>query len=103
MRCKDINVTLSIPVPIGEHDGNGVVYTEEAIVQACKNCNGQPIIQFNEKGEEIVIGYAKNVEYLNGFIFVDAVSWHGGTCDLVDKLLDKTVTEFRISSFGLCE
>lgn len=103
MRSGNIKVTFSIPISINKPDDNGIIYTEEAIIKACENANNQPIIQFNNKGEEIVIGHSNNVKYSNGFIWVEGVIYHGGTNDVVDILKAGTVFDFKISSFGMCE
>lgn len=49
MRCQQIEVKFRIPVRINEPDGNGNVYTEEAIKNACIGAAGQPIIQYDEE------------------------------------------------------
>jgi len=103
MRCDDIKITISMPVPIDKPNGNGRMYTEEAIRKAYENASGQPLIQFNDKGEEVPIGVVDKVEYSNGFIWVEARAWHGGTNDLVEMLNNKKITSFNIGSFGLCE
>lgn len=103
MRCDNIAVNFKIPVRINKPDGNGNVYPEEVIIKACEKAEGLPITQFNDKGESVTIGIAKNVNYSDGYIYVDGVVWHGGTSESV-KLLNKgTISSMEINSFGLCE
>lgn len=100
MRCKNLSVTFSIQVPVDEPDDNGNIYTEEAIIEACKNASGQPIEQYNEKGESVAVGVANKVEYSNGFIWVEGRVWHGGTSEIVD-IIDGKVTSMRITGLGI--
>ena len=102
MRCNNIKLTLSIPIRINEPDGNGNVYTEEAVINACKNAVNMPIVQYDSEGKEIPIGVATSVDYSNGFIWVEAKAWHGGTHDLVNQIIDKTITSMEILGFGIC-
>ncbi len=103
MRCKNIDITYSIPVPINEPDGNGNMYTEEAIIKACEKSEGQPIIQYNSEGKEVPIGIARTVKYSNGFIWVEGTIWYGGTSESVLFDQQKQITDIKIVSFGLCE
>jgi len=103
MRCDNVKVTLSIPVPIDKPDGNSVIYSEDAIRKACEKANGTPIIRFDDNGNEIPIGVANKVEYSNGFIWVDAVAFHGGTNELVEMLDNKKVTSMEIKGFSIGE
>lgn len=45
MRLENIEVTFKKKLPINEPDGNGIMYTKEAIQNAYKaqSCNGLPI------------------------------------------------------------
>ena len=100
MRCKNIKVSLEVPVT--KPDGNGIIYAEEAIAKACENANNQPIITYNEKGESIVIGITNSVVYKNGMMLVEGNIYAGGTTDNVLFDDNKRIISMEISGFGLC-
>lgn len=103
MRCNDIQVILKIPVPIDKPDGNGVMYKEDAIKKACDKANGCPITRYDDNGNEIPIGVANKVEYSDGFILIDGISFYGGTNDIIKSLDKDIITSMEITSFGLSE
>lgn len=103
MRCEKIKITYTIPVKINEPDLHGVIYTEEAVINACKNACNAPIIQFDSEGNEIVIGVATDVKYSDGYIWVEGYSWCGGTNDRFCEIDYKTVKSYVIKSIGLCK
>lgn len=101
MRCSQIDVVMNIPVPVNAADGNGVMYTEEAIINACKNADGLPIITRGEDGSETAIGIAKNVSYKDGVIRVEGSIFHSGTCEQVFIDNEKKVIDMKVVSFNL--
>lgn len=101
MRCKNIKTSLKIPVNINQPDGNGVIYTEEAIIKACENASNQPIITYNENGDHVVIGVASNIKYEDGHILVDGYINAGGTTESVLFNDNKEIISMEISGFGL--
>lgn len=103
MRCDNISLTLSIPVKINESDGNGVIYTENAIKNACDNANNTPFIIYNSEGEPVPVGVVTHVEYFDSFITAEVDVWHGGTENLVNEIIDKKVTSMEIVGLGICE
>ena len=100
MRCTTIKTSLEILVPTNNPDGNGVIYTEEAIINACKNANNLPIIIYNSKGESVVIGSTSNVRYEKGHILVDGYINAGGTTESVLFNDNKEIVSMEISGFG---
>jgi len=103
MRCENIKVKFSIPIPINKPDSNGNIYTEEAVINAYKNINNFPIIKFNDKGEEVVVGVANKVDYSNGIVNVEGIIYYGGTEEIVKINDENKITSFEISSFGISE
>lgn len=99
MRIKNIKISLELPVPSNEPDENGFLYSEAAIIKACKNANGKPLIIYNAKNERVPIGTASNVRYKNGNILVDGVLWYGGTMEYV-KLDKNKIVSMEIEEFG---
>lgn len=103
MRAKIIKTSLEIPVPINEPDDNGIIYTEEAIINACKDSNNQPIIMYLPNGESKIIGVANKVRYESGNIFVDGTIFYGGTEESVLFNDNKRIISMSISGFGISE
>lgn len=102
MRCTNIELHLKIPINIDKPDGNGVVYTEEVVKNACDKASNQPIITYNEKGEHVVIGFANTIKYENGKILVDGYTYAGGTTENVLINDNKEITSMEILNLGLC-
>lgn len=69
MRCRNIRIHAEIPVDgafaSGSTfcDGNGVVYSVEAVRKACENIGNLPIIQYDEHGVEKVVGVAQSIRW----------------------------------------
>ena len=99
MRVDRVEVTIKIPVPIDKPDGNGIMYSEEAIKKACEDSKERPIVQFDGKGNEVIIGKG-TARYENKYIIVNGICWHGGTCESVKYNENNVVTSIELSSFG---
>jgi len=112
MRTKDIEVRLTIPFYYDKPDGNGNVYSKDAIYNALLNLKiGLPIKFLDNSGDEpkliglttgkshIVTDDEQNGRYL---LTVDGVVLFGGSCEQ-DVLLnsDQEITKFDITSIGL--
>lgn len=103
MRTKNIKVKLTIPVPIDEPDGNGNIYTKEAIEKAVENFNpGIPLITFRRD----VIGTIDSLEMSpEQELIANGVIFYGGTCEDVENLkVDNkipTVMDMIISEIGI--
>ena len=101
MRTKYIKTSLEIPVPIDSPDENGVLYTEEAIINACKNADGLPIIIYNNDGTTTVVGVTNDVKYENGHILVNGILHFGGTHETVMFNDEKKIYSMEIMGFGI--
>lgn len=101
MRCDMIGVTYKIPVPVNVPDGNGILYTVDAVKNACLETGGHPITQINIDGSDTVLGYTTQERYDNGFIYVDGYLWHGGTTESVEYE-DGKVVSMKIESLSIC-
>ena len=101
MRCKNIKVKLSIPVPIDKPDGNGYTYSEDAIIKACENAINLPIIQVDNQGNDMVIGVAHDIQYVNGHIEVEGYVWYGGTCESIYKKGNESISHISLNAIGL--
>ena len=107
MRLDNIKVTFKSKLPINEPDGNGVMYTRDAIIKAyeeAKNRDNLPIEFPNDKGEFIPIGITKGLELIeeNGNMYVTGCGliYHGGTEENVE-VENNTVDSFSITGIGI--
>lgn len=80
MRCRNIRIHVEIPVDgaftSGSTfcDGNGAVYSVDAVRKSCENIGNLPIIQYDEHGVEKVVGIAQSIRWNpHGFIEVDGL------------------------------
>ena len=106
MRTDNIKVKLTIPIPIGRPDRNGVMYTEEAVENAVNNLrknlpirNGNGVVVGATTGDTHIATWDSESQVCN--VTVDGVVFYGGTECVVNKLEDGLVTDFRITGFGL--
>ena len=112
MRTENMNVKLTIPIPIEKPDKNGNVYTKEAIENAVNNLHTNlPIIyKDNEnENEDKVIGITTGTSHIVTWdsenqvckVTIDGVVFYGGTECIVSKIKEGKVADFRITSIGL--
>ena len=112
MRTDNIKVKLTIPIPVGKPDRNGVVYTEKAVENAVNNLHKNlPIIyRDNEKAiDGVTIGAITGDSHIATWdskyqvcnVTVDGIVLCGGTECVVNEIEDGVVTDFRITGFGL--
>lgn len=106
MRTDNIKVKLTIPIPVGKPDKNGVMYTEKAVENAVNNLHKNlPIV--NDDG--VVVGTTTGNTHIATWDFdnqvcnvtVDGVVFYGGTSCIINEIEDGVVTDFRITGFGL--
>lgn len=104
MRTENIEVTFKIPIPDDKPDLNGVIYSKEAIRNACKNVKDIPIEIPNDNDQFLPIGVAQEVELVedeNGMhIKGIGLIFHGGTAESVE-INDCKVTSFNITGIGI--
>ena len=113
MRCTNIRIHAEIPVLVGTNDsafasgstfcdGNGVVYSVEAVRKSCENIGNLPIIQYDEHGVKKVVGIAQSIRWNpHGFIEVDGLLLFGGTNETVEFGKDDFVISMELSAVGL--
>lgn len=106
MRTDDIKVKITMPIPVGKPDKNGVIYTEKAVENAVNNLmKNLPIV--NDDG--VVVGTITGDTHIATWdsenqvcnVTVDGVVFYGGTSCIVNEIEDGVVTDFRITGFGL--
>lgn len=90
-------------MPINKPDLNNVIYTEDAIKEACKKANVLPIIMYCPNGKTKVVGVTNNVKYESGHILVDGYIYYGGTEESVLFDDDKKIISIEIQGFGISE
>ena len=112
MRLENLKVQLSLVIPIGHPDKNGVLYSKEAVEKAVKSFNGKlPIIyRDNDANKEgIVLGNTVGEtcsvlwddEHQVCEVVVNGNLYYGGSECIVNEIKDGVVTDFRITSVGL--
>lgn len=106
MRTDNIKVKLTIPIPIGKPDKNGVVYTEEAVENAVNNLhknlpirNDDGVVVGTTTGNTHIVTWDSENQVCN--ITVDGIVLYGGTECVVNEIEDGIVTDFSITGFGL--
>ena len=112
MRVENSKIKITIPIPIGKLDANGVIYTEEAIASALNNLQTNlPIVyKDNTDTDEKVIGAITGTSHIVNWDFenqvckvtIDGVLFYSGAEIIVnDMTTDGEITDFRIVSIGL--
>lgn len=107
MRLDNIKVTFKSKLPINEPDGNGVMYTQEAITKAyeeVRNRGSLPIEFPNDEGEFVPIGIAQELKLIeedgNMYVTGCGLIYHGGTEENVE-MENNTVSMFSITGIGV--
>ena len=110
MRLNDNGVKLTLKIPVGKPDCNGVMYTTEAIEKALADFDRRVPILFrdNEKYLDGVVlgnttGLWEDVKwYEDGCaITVNGQLYFAGADLIVNDIKDGVVTDFEIVSFGI--
>ena len=104
MRINNIKVKFTIPMPYDKPDGNGCIYTKEAIECAVNNLQTKLPIIFGGK----VIGATTENAHITTWdnenqvcnLTIDGVIYHGGLECVVETADDK-VTSMQIVGFGI--
>lgn len=106
MRLENIEVTFKKKLSINKPDGNGIMYTKEAIRNAYKEAqsrNGLPIELPNNKGEFIQIGIVDRIELIEDdeemYVKGHGIIYHGGTKENIE-VNNKIVSGFSIVGIG---
>ena len=112
MRVENSKIKITIPIPVGKPDANGVVYTEEAVERALNNLQTNlPIVyKENTDTDEKVIGattgtsHIVNWDYDNQVcnVTIDGMLFYSGAEIIVNDMTHEGwITDFRIASIGL--
>lgn len=106
MRCSNIQVSFKIPVPINKPDGNGTVYTKEAVENSVNNLKCVVPIVIRKGIDETVIGFANKLEFIeeNEEYYIQGVGHirHAGTEEKVN-IQNNTVISMEIVSVGITD
>lgn len=117
MRLSNIKVRLSLVIPFGHPDKNGIKYSREAVekaVRALFDSGWQLPIVYRDcdsyKDGTVVgntIGETGSVSWNNEQqvceVVVDGIIYYGGTECIVNEISDDVVTDFSITSVGLSQ
>lgn len=111
MRVENTKVKITIPIPVGKPDCNGVIYTEEAIESALNHLQTNLPILYKEDTETYakVIGATTGTSHIVTWdsenqvckLTVDGVIFHSGANIIVNEIEDGKITDFSIASIGL--
>ena len=100
---KPIEITMKIPFPINEPDGNGAIYTKEVVEKAVqKYKGGAPLIMIKDE-IGTVIGHIEQLELSdNCEVIAHGFCYFGGTNEqgIIDNNI---VSDFNFISFGISE
>lgn len=114
MRQEGIQVTFKIPINFDKPDGNGVIYTREAVEKALESYRKAPILFTTDKVNDVkVIGVVydepatldcelcgnDNYYYIN----VKGILKAGGSCESCFTIEGNTVKEYTVDSVGICD
>lgn len=111
MRLKNAKIKITLPIPVGKPDANGIVYTEEAIDNALNNLRAYLPIVYKEsaESEEKVIG-ATGSQHIVSWdsenqvcnLTIDGTIFNSGAEIIVNEMTkDGKITDFSIVSIGL--
>lgn len=110
MRVENTKVKFTIPIPVDKPDGNGVVYTKEAVENAVNNLQTNlPIVYKDNDCDEKVIGSTTGNSHIVIWdnenqvckMIVDGVIFYSGAEIFVNEIEDGKISDFRIASIGL--
>ena len=112
MRCKNIEVTLKIPMALDKEDENGVYYSKEVVEDAIQIGQMLPFVFTTSYKDEdarlnlvksSLFGQGQVFKYEDGFLYIDGVIRFGGTCESVDidentkRIVDMEIVEIGFS------
>ena len=104
MRCSNIQVSFRIPVPIDKPDGNGTVYTKEAVERAVLGSRQRLPIKTIKGADSTVIGMTNKLWFSNhnGKYYIEGTGMilNGGTEEIVDAKDDR-VLSMQIVGIGI--
>jgi len=109
MRVGNIKIHLEIPVNGSDEngqftDGNGVVYTVDAIKEACEKAVCVPFVVFNEAGKAVPLGVMHSFKWNQaGFIETDGTINFGGTCETPVFGDDGKIVSMEITEIGFAQ
>ena len=104
MRSNEpIEITMKIPFPINKPDGNGVIYTEEAVKKAVREFDGGAPLMIVKDEIFTVIGHIEKLELSDNYeVIAHGFCYFGGTNEqgIIDNNI---VSDFNFISFGISE
>lgn len=109
MRVDSINVKLTIPIPFGHPDRNGVIYSKEAVEQAVNQLRKNLPITYADDRTRTAIGATTGDSHIVMWdnenqvckVVVDGVLFYGGAGICVNEIEDGVISDFEIVEFGI--
>ena len=100
---KPIEITMKIPFPINEPDGNGAIYTKEAVEKAVREFDGEAPLMMIKDEIGTVIGHIEKLELSDNYeVIAHGICYFSGTCE-EGNVRDNTITDFRFLYFSISE
>ena len=100
---KPIEITMKIPFPINEPDGNGAIYIKEAIEKAVQKYKRDAPLMMIKDENGTVIGHIEQLELSDDCeVIAHGSCYFGGTNEqgIIDNNI---VSDLNFISFGICE
>ena len=112
MRLDNLKIQLTLTIPFGRPDKNGVMYSKEAIEKAIEDFYGKLPILYRDNDsckDGVVVGNTVGEtcsvlwddERQVCEVIINGNLYYGGTECIVNEIKDGVVTDFRITSVGL--
>lgn len=105
MRTSNIKVTIDMPLPTGVPDGNGFVYTREAIREAVRTMGGVPLTWKDEIIGFVDAGYIASEGEKKSVLRMHATIPFGGTSDdcVAFDSENLNIDKYHITGVAFCE
>ena len=100
---KPIEITMKIPFPINEPDGNGTIYIKEAIEKAVQKYKRGALLMMIKDENDTVIGHIEQLELSDDCEVIAHGSCYFGGTNVQGIIDNNIVSDFNFISFGICE
>ena len=110
MRTQNSKVKITIDIPFGIPDCNGIIHTKEAVEKCVYTLlKGTPIVFADDENERKVIGTTTGDSHIVSWdsenqickVTLDGVVFYAGADIIVNEMEDGKITDCEIRSIGL--
>ena len=100
---KPIEITMKIPFPINEPDGNGTIYTKEVVEKAVQKYKSSAPLMMIKDDIGTVIGHIEQLELSDNYkVIAHGFCYFGGTNEQ-GIINNNIISDFNFISFGIGE